>query len=362
MRFVHGREILDEVRVLVGQQGDVSAAVAFWGRKAATETRLSRKRNGKVRILCDLFSGACNPDEILKLVERKGVQVRRLSGMHAKVWVNKHRAIVGSANASTNGLGFEGANYAGGNLEAAVVLDDTKVVRAVKAWFDDQWRNEGSHRVGASDVEEARNIWMHRRSHAPGGPLKNSTLLVHLETNGSTAEFPNLRIVAYRDWSILPETEAYWDAKKRLHYSDEELKRLEDFFPFYELERRSSFGQIAGTVYLDYVCSSARGKFYCDDHFWKVRDSGPIFHLEDYKLILLSPEPDFEGYRFPKKERDTVARMVKCCVNEKGWFADPEHDFSYLDEKFALFYLNKRRSCMRRSASKRCGRCPWNNA
>ncbi|MBC7102912.1 MAG: phospholipase D family protein [Parvibaculum sp.] len=108
IRFVADKKIIDEVQSLIGRSSDVSAAVAYWGKNSVKETGITQRKKGSTRILCDLFSGACNPDEVLKLL-KCGVEVKTLDGMHAKVWVNRDTAIVGSANASANGLGFEGS-------------------------------------------------------------------------------------------------------------------------------------------------------------------------------------------------------------------------------------------------------------
>ena len=76
------------------------AAVAYWGKDATKRTGLAEHPNrAEVRVICDLLSGACNPNEIEELT-RIGVQVKTLDRLHAKVWISGHDVIVGSANAS----------------------------------------------------------------------------------------------------------------------------------------------------------------------------------------------------------------------------------------------------------------------
>ena len=104
MKFLTGDAIAREITKLVRKRRKVRAAVAFWGSGAAEQTGLASKGEGQ--ILCDLFSGGCNPKEIEKLMG-VGLEVRTLGGMHAKLWTNGDSVILGSANASTNGLGFE---------------------------------------------------------------------------------------------------------------------------------------------------------------------------------------------------------------------------------------------------------------
>ena len=117
MKLLTGDSIAREIKKLVEKRGKVRAAVAFWGAGAAEETGLSSK--GKGQILCDLFSGGCNPKEVKKLRD-SGLEVRTLHGMHAKLWINGDSVILGSANASTNGLGFEKKAVTGKTMTGAI--------------------------------------------------------------------------------------------------------------------------------------------------------------------------------------------------------------------------------------------------
>ena len=103
MRFLSGTEIQREVSDLVNRDGDTSIAVAYWGHDAVDRTGIAQKKNGNLRILCDLLSGFCNPFpiEVLRMGE---IPVRTLNLLHAKVWINGSNVILGSANASVYGL------------------------------------------------------------------------------------------------------------------------------------------------------------------------------------------------------------------------------------------------------------------
>ena len=86
MRFLTGPEIQAEVRRITARTGEVMAAVAYWGTEAAERTGLTHVRDAaNVRIICDLLSGACNPDEIESLMNL-GVCVRTLDRL--EVWIN----------------------------------------------------------------------------------------------------------------------------------------------------------------------------------------------------------------------------------------------------------------------------------
>jgi hypothetical protein len=58
------------------------------------------------QIVCNLESGACNPDPIRQL-SQLGWNIRTNPRLHAKVYLFPSAAVVGSANPSTNGLSFD---------------------------------------------------------------------------------------------------------------------------------------------------------------------------------------------------------------------------------------------------------------
>lgn len=126
-------------------------AVAFWGRSA--EYRLV----GPCEIICDLQSGACNPDTIEVLRKRPGTVVLQRKGLHAKVVVTSGGALVSSANMSTNGLGVDDYVSAG-NLEAGIRINPgTKEFAEIEDWFAVVWKEAVP--ISDDDVARAREIW-----------------------------------------------------------------------------------------------------------------------------------------------------------------------------------------------------------
>jgi len=61
-------------------------AVAYWGKGATERLGLDKIRKKPVRIICDLWSGACNPNELQKLLDR-GFKLRTKDRLHAKVYI-----------------------------------------------------------------------------------------------------------------------------------------------------------------------------------------------------------------------------------------------------------------------------------
>jgi hypothetical protein len=116
--LLSGLHTESEIKKLLESSSQIRAAVAYWGADAMEQLGIEGLAGRDVIIICDLMSGACNPDEIERLQKYLGRQrVLMRDNLHAKVWLTEKGAIVGSSNASANGLGFERAELRG-SIEA----------------------------------------------------------------------------------------------------------------------------------------------------------------------------------------------------------------------------------------------------
>lgn len=165
MEFVDEQSALTALRSMFTQAGQARLAVAFWG--AGAIERLGLDRDGlSLRIVCNLESGACNPDEIDRLMNLGSVTVRSDPRLHGKVYWTPSVVLIGSSNASTNGLAVEGTLLAGW-AEANTLTDDPAIVAASLAWFEQRW--SASHEISEIDLEDARRLWRLRtRGASPG--------------------------------------------------------------------------------------------------------------------------------------------------------------------------------------------------
>ena len=133
-------EILDEKAVATKLEelsklgGTARFAVAFWGRDAEDLVHLDGY--DQVQIICNLRSGATNPKLIRKLLER--YDVRQLDKLHAKLYWTKHGVIIGSSNASANGLRMQGKE-ARSLHEANVFSSNRDFITESEKRFDDLW-------------------------------------------------------------------------------------------------------------------------------------------------------------------------------------------------------------------------------
>jgi hypothetical protein len=133
LKFLSETEIGPEFLKLMGK--DKRFAVAFWGNGALTSLGLDGRGAIGAKIICNLESGATNPDVVKQLIQ-SGAVVRSNPKLHAKVYASSSTIILGSSNASANGLVVEGKNELTGWIEANIMTDDPTLVGKVGKWFN----------------------------------------------------------------------------------------------------------------------------------------------------------------------------------------------------------------------------------
>lgn len=153
MQFLNGPEAHQEIKEILSSAKWVRIAVPYWGRSAVSRLGLDVLNTDDVRIVCNLRSGGCNPDEVEKLLGRFGQAVKTADKLHAKLWITDRFVILGSSNASSNGLGVE----AGGSEELIEVnvksIDINDIVYMTKK-FDEIYEN--SEKIKDVDIDIAR--------------------------------------------------------------------------------------------------------------------------------------------------------------------------------------------------------------
>ena len=295
MKFLTGDEIAREIKHLVNKRGKVRAAVAFWGSGAAEETGLASK--GKGQILCDLFSGACNPNEVRKLRD-SGLEVRTLHGMHAKLWINGDSVILGSANASTNGLGFEQKTMTSAlrdipNTEVNILIRDRNLSKAAVDWFDCQWGQ--AKLITKQELKEAKSLWERRKRRGPGR-VSDISILTAVNDSRLLRHFSNLEVTAYIN-EASDEAEQIFEEEKREYPEACNIG-------FYEVEEAIA----PGTVYMDFTFSLAgKSKYH---GMWKVMGTAQQSTSFGYRVVFVDEVFDFQGYRFPKSEQAEVKKRL----------------------------------------------------
>lgn len=160
MQFLSGNELSNAIKKLMfGKK--IRCAVAFWG--TGSETLFSTACNNDIRIVCNLRMGGTNPFSLDGFLPPR-FTVRQHDTLHAKVYISETAAIVASANASTNGLGFEGREQAAWH-EAGLFTEDRKMVDEIGGWFESIWC--ASRPIEEDDIKNAKAAWKSRQASKP---------------------------------------------------------------------------------------------------------------------------------------------------------------------------------------------------
>lgn len=167
--FIYGNDYTLQVERLVHTSEAIKCAIAFWGEKAA---KLLGDKSKKAHIICNLESGGTNPN-VIKHLLNNGSKIRTNDKLHAKVWLGNAFAIVGSANASANGLSYEDSEIdSWGWIEAGVLIKNPVIVKKIDDWFKNLWNDPNSEDVNEDKIKSALAAWKPRRKNRL--PLKRS--------------------------------------------------------------------------------------------------------------------------------------------------------------------------------------------
>jgi len=193
MEFLPERQAKDAILAACTSSQQASFAVAFWGRGAAAELGIAdRARRGlSTTVVCNLVHGGTNPEEIEDLL-RLGVHVRQCDLLHAKVYLFDSWSLVGSSNASANGLAFQ-AKEADGWIEANLGLSDAPTLKNLRTWFDGLETRD----ISLLDLKRAKLAWQSRRSAGRLDPVAGLSLYEAISRGEEFFEGRNLFLVAY---------------------------------------------------------------------------------------------------------------------------------------------------------------------
>lgn len=143
-----------EIKKLLKCGGNVDCAVAFIG---GNSSALLPDLPQNSRIICNLDSSATNPYAVKQLID-KGFEVRSCNFLHAKVYIGKDKAIVSSANLSSNGLSLSEDEK--GWLEAGYLVTDKAEISKINEWFDYIFTSDNiSKEIKDDDLERAIKRW-----------------------------------------------------------------------------------------------------------------------------------------------------------------------------------------------------------
>ncbi|WP_164155263.1 phospholipase D family protein [Sandarakinorhabdus rubra] len=210
MKLLDETAALDEVRNLLAQTQTARLAVAFWGKGAIERLGLSRE-GLKAEILCNLDSGACNPAELRRILGLPDITLKSHPSLHAKVYWTPSAAVLGSSNASANGLALEG-QQATSWREANIRLNDPEVLGEIATWFDGLF-NQG-YEIGEEHLGRAELIWNARARSAPSGTPLVSDLLTAYDKAPAHPAWSQVKLAYWKDY-LAEEDQAWLEAEHR---------------------------------------------------------------------------------------------------------------------------------------------------
>lgn len=313
--FLHGNHIAERLKSSLGTAERVDIAVAYWGNGAAKLLGLSNIQS-RARILCDIRSGACNPAEmksILKIVGPDGL--RTLDRLHAKQYIIDNTLILGSANASANGLGEEGAVW---NFETAILSMGREVVEHAKSWFEDTWRK--STPVTISVISEASALWERRRHNRPSRTPPGNTIVQALCNDAAWFQDRNIRVLIYKVYRPSEKAMDTYERIKRLAYSEEQLRQIDenDEVPYYEVNKKWKFKP--GEFIIDFGLS--RKKIY-DCGLWRIRETNASYEIDaNSQIVIADRVNDFENMHWEEAEGRALADKIIQYADTKKWKED----------------------------------------
>jgi len=133
-------------------------AVAFWGEGSdALFNKINS--NTATKIICNLSSGGTNPFAIKKLQKKSNFELRHNPNLHAKIYLSDKGCVIGSANASTNGLAFNQLDF-NGWIEGCVLITENSS-DSIRLWIKNLYEN--SFDITEADLQKAIDIWERRK-------------------------------------------------------------------------------------------------------------------------------------------------------------------------------------------------------
>jgi len=217
MLFLDEKAALSEIKSMLANAREAKIAVAFWGRGASASLGLARA-SLDVTVICNLDSGACNPREvgdILKALPEK--RVFSDPRLHAKVYWTPTRAIVGSSNASANGLAVEGRSLDGW-AEGNILIEDVLTLEQIKEWFE--LRLKASYEIKNSHLQLAADLWDRRSRAAPPGARISGNLFEAYQRAPNHRAWQRIKLALWtRDVDAEAQQEASAFAEKDALYS-----------------------------------------------------------------------------------------------------------------------------------------------
>lgn len=192
--FLSENLLSDSIKKLLMTEPTLRIATAFIGTGAS---QLIGHKSTDVKIVCNLTMGGTNPHEVATLIQRFGKNnIRQINNLHAKLYIGSEYAIVGSANLSNNGLGFQPTAL----REAGYMFPlDLSSQHDSLDWFDQLWGE--AREITSKDLKDAEEKWKRRDKNRDGDWNFNSRDICHYDFDRD--DFPLLDWFGNTTWEVV---------------------------------------------------------------------------------------------------------------------------------------------------------------
>lgn len=294
--FLDERAALAEIASCIATGARARLAVAFWGDGAADRLQIG-KNASRVEVVCNLRMGGTNPHEIAKL-QNLGARVQHSDRLHAKVYMFDDKVILGSSNASSNGLGFQG-DECGGWIEANIISTDVGLLKRLHEW----WSTLDAREVTPKDLEIAIDRWSRNRSKIVAGP--GQSIMSELRRAPTFWDGKNVFLVVVSN-ELDPEGE------EGLETAQAELGP--------ELDAFQDFPELPAEGYLVSFWRGPRGGIELDG-LYERRRNPPDRRLAETTLNLCWKTDEILGLAVPAAELAEWRKIIRQIVMSEFWDA-----------------------------------------
>ena len=310
MKFLSNLNYYSQVKKLFTNNENIDIAVAFWGEDAIRFFK--DVSNKKIRIICNIESGACNPKVIKKLLETSNVNLKTNKFLHAKVLLQTSQVIIGSANISANGLSFEGSEQTGW-IETGVLAKDKQLLKNTKEWFDKIWVESSTITQELMKIAEVN--WKNRRTNRPLSNSKESLLDAAFKDIEKFID-RNIYFAIYRNANLSNEATATLE-QVTAEYSNSDIKEKIDCY--------EGWSELPDNAYLiDLYYGPRKGFQYCGINFCPNEPIIGKFIDEDNndaEIKIVFKKKSIYGYKISKKDQEVIKNNI-----QKLWDYQPNED------------------------------------
>lgn len=326
MKFLEENDILRAIREMTDGGHPMRIAVAYWGKEALRHTGLEQRAKenpDSLKVICDLRSGACNPKAIKELIEAN-VATKTLNDMHAKVWLCGSKLIVGSANVSANGLGFDNADLLRGNYEAAVYSDSEACAERVLAWFDELWKK--GDEITCDQIIWAEEQWEARSKINGPRRIKRESLMQALKSKRNHKRLSEVHILVWRESGeeASEEAQRIFEDETQHYFSLQDWTNNRDFYNCHNTKWQFKKDRI----FLDFRAPAGKEKTLTFKGIHRIisPDNKYLKVTGNENIVLFYQEPDCKNFVFSRSDRNELQQsLIDYLSNTKGgWESCPD--------------------------------------